>query len=347
MARHFNSLTATNEMKAYSMLDTLMTRARTDGMPGLNYYTADKMVAWAQENGIHIRGHVLVWDAYMTDWFFREDYDSAKPYASQEVIRERMAWYINEVITHFEEKFPGVVYCWDVANEAVGDSLTEYDPNDPRHLRTTRSGSTNLFRDLAGDDYVEYAFLCAKNTVEALGADIKLFYNDYNTFNSGKRTAICALIDSINSYATDEDGNPRQLVDGIGMQGYIGGYGTQTGCLNETDIESIRQSILIYAAKGLEVQLTEMAIRNYSGEEEDIAKHAEFCGKLFAMFSSVNTAESAPLTAVTLWGISDCPDLPHDNYSWKLNSPYCGLITEKNELKTSFDAVYQALSASY
>lgn len=133
----------------------------------------------------------------------------------------------------------------------MGDSSSEYTVGDVRHLRTVRSGAPNIFRELAGDDYVEYAFLCARNTVDSLGADIHLFYNDYNAFQTEKRNAICALLSSINSYATDENGHPRKLADGVGMQGYIGGYGTQNGCMNTNDITLIRNAIETYAAMGL------------------------------------------------------------------------------------------------
>ena len=132
---HCNSITATNEMKAYSLLDQSKSRASSDGMPRMNFSAADKMVAWAQENGLGVRGHVLVWDAYMTPWFFHEQYDAGKPLVSREVMLQRLESYITQVITHFEEKFPGVVYCWDVVNEAVGEG-SEFDPTDPRHIRT-------------------------------------------------------------------------------------------------------------------------------------------------------------------------------------------------------------------
>ena len=342
MARHFSSITCTNETKAYSMLDQRASKAREDGMPGINFTQADKMIAWAQKNNVKVRGHVLVWDAYMTDWFFREGYDSKNPVADRETVRARMKSYIEQVITHFETEYPGVIYCWDTVNEAIGDNAGEYDVKDPRHLRTVRSGQPNPFYVYAGEDYVEYAFLCAKNTVEALGADIALFYNDYNMFMTDKRTAACALAESINTYAVDENGEYRRLIDGIGMQGYIGGYGTQSGCLNERDIEKIRQSILAYSSLGLEVQVTEMAVRNYDKEQAE--KHAAFYGKLFEMFCRVNSEdENRPLTAVCIWGINDCSNLPHNNYSWKLNSPYGGLLDERNRIKTSFDAVYNVL----
>lgn len=341
VARHFNSITATNEMKAYSLLNQTMSTLSTDDMPRMNFYQADKMVEWARQNGLKVRGHVLVWDAHMTDWFFREDFDSKKPYVDQQTMRLRLESYIRQVITHFEEKFPGTVYCWDVVNEAVGDNAAEYVFSDPRHLRTMRSGSTNIFRDLVGDDYVEYSFLCARKVVDELGADIKLFYNDYNAFNPQKQQAICALANSINSYAQDENGEYLKLIDGVGMQGYIGGYGTQSGCMNDGDLTRIRNAIKAYGSLGLEVHITEMAVRNY--DQNQLEKHAQFYGKLMQLFCDLGKEENSPLTCVAIWGLTDCPQEPKGSYTYMLNSPYGGLVTEKYELKPAFDAVYQVL----
>ena len=339
---HFSSITCTNETKAYSLLDQKASKAAEDGMPVMNYYQADKMLQWAQDNGMKVRGHVLVWDAYMCDWFFREGYDTNKPYADQETMRARTKYYIEQVITHFEEKFPGVIYCWDVVNEAIGDNSKEYDPKDARHLRTIRSGVDNLFKTYVGDDYVEFSFLCAKDTVEKLGADIKLFYNDYNMFFTEKRNAAIALARSINSYATDENGNYRKLIDGMGMQGYIGGYGKQQDCMEDSHITRIEASIRLYAKEGLEVHITEMAVRNFQNDEATVALHADFYGRLFEMFKKVNSGEEKPLTCVAIWGVTDNPTAT--GYNYNLLSPYGGLVTEKYEIKTSFDTVHGVMS---
>lgn len=337
---HFNSITATNEMKAYSLLNLQETQKRADGMPGMNYAAADKMVKWAQENGIGVRGHVLVWDANMTDWFFRVDYDASKPYADQETIKARTEYYITEVINHFEEKFPGVVYCWDVVNEAVGDSASEYAPGDARHLRTLRGGNANLFREYMGEDYVALSFLYAKNAVEALGADIKLYYNDYNAYFADKAAAIRALVDSVNTFVRDENGNYRQLCDGVGMQGYIGGYGVQEGCLVDSHIDMIRTEILNYAAMGLEVQITEMAVRNFDAAQAD--KHADFYARLFQMFMDLSDEGVNPLKAVSIWGLTDAT-APKGNYVYNLVSPYGGLYDSKLNEKDAFMKVYETL----
>ena len=342
MKQHFNSLTCTNETKAYSLLDQKASQEAADGMPRMNYRLADAMIGWARENGIGVRGHVLVWDAFMSEWYFHEGYDSQKPFASREVMQQRTRFYIDQVICHFEENFPGTIYCWDVVNEAIGDHPDEWDGSDARHIRTIRGGVDNLFKTHMGNDYVEFSFLCAKDTVDKLGVDIKLIYNDYNMYYPWKRDAAIELVKSINHYAKDEQGAFRKLCDGIGMQGYIGGYGKQQGCMDEKDIPDIEKAIRMYAAPGLEVHITEMAVRNYENAPDVMAKHADFYGKLFRMFRSVNTENERLLTCVAVWGVQDRPDI--QGYGYRMNGPFCGLIDEHYRLKASFDAVHREMS---
>ena len=341
--RHFDTITPTNELKAYSLLDQRASQASTDGMPRMNFQKADKMVEWAMKNGLQVRGHVLVWDAYMNRWFFHVDYDTSKPVADRETLLRRMESYIEDVMCHFEDKYPGVVYCWDVVNEAVGDSASEYQPDDPRHVRTKRSGDINPFYEYVGPDYVEYAFLYADNTVDLLGADIRLFYNDYNMFHMQKRAAAIELVKSINSFATDENGNPRQLCNGVGMQGYIGGYGTQSGCMKESNLQDIKKSIQMYHDElGVEVQLTEMAVRNYDGTLEQ--KHGEFYQKLFKVFKSINRDQEEPiLTSVSIWGLVDRPFEPTTSYGYKMNGTHGGLFGWQCTVKEAFKLVHEEL----
>jgi len=345
LKHHFNTVTTTNEMKAYSLLDQRASQKSSDGMPAMNFTKADKMVSWAEKCGLKVRGHVLVWDAYMTQWFFHEDYDTSKPIADRETLLKRMQSYIEDVMCHFEDKFPGVVYCWDVVNEAVGDNASEYKPDDPRHVRTMRSGGINPFYEYVGPDYVEHAFLYAKDTVELLGADIKLFYNDYNMFHMGKREAAIELVKSINAFAADENGNSRKLCDGVGMQGYIGGYGTQSGCMKESNLADIKKSILMYHEElGVEVQITEMAVRNY--DESKAAEHAAFYQKLFKMFKSVNRGQETPiLTNVAIWGMVDRPFEPKTSYGYKMNGTHGGLFGFQYTVKDAFRLVHEELAA--
>ncbi len=342
LASQFNSTTCTNETKAYSLLDQRASQQSEDGMPRMNYTLADRMIGWAAENGVRVRGHVLTWDAYMTEWFFHEDYNERKPVASRDVLLARMESYITQVMTHFEEKYPDVIYCWDVVNEAMGDSASEYRAGDPTLLRTTRNGQPNVFYEYVGEDYVKYSFLYARNAAEALGKDIRLFYNDYNMLYPAKRTAAKALVEGINSFARDENGENRKLIDGIGMQGYMGGYGVQSGCMSSDLIENTKESIKAFADLGIEVHITEMALRNY--DETKAAEHAAFYGRMFEMLGSVNREIGRNvLKNVTIWGVSDVTPNAWNEYVWKLNGTWSGILTEKGEIKTSFDAMYDAL----
>lgn len=339
----FNSITATNEMKAYSMLDQNASKYNPGGMPVIDFTQADSLVSTAELLGIGVRGHVLVWDAYMVDWFFREGYTSDGDFVDRETMLVRLEYYIDQVITHFETEYPGVVYCWDVVNEAVGDSTEDYDASDSRHIRTRRGDVKNWFYEVIGDDYVELSFLYAADTVAKLKkqnpeTEITLFYNDYNTFLPEKRDAICKVVESINHYAKNADGTYRKLCEGVGMQSYIGGYGVQEGCMNPDDIELIRTAIEKYHALGAEVHVTEMAVRNY--DKTMIAEHAQFYADLFRMYAEVNAGEPV-ITNISIWGLTDYPDMDKSNYSYKQNSPYCGLWDENNKKK---DAYYKVLA---
>ena len=327
---NFNTTTATNEFKAYSLLN--QSKSIEAGLPVMNYAQADSIAKLAQENGIGIRGHVLVWDAYMNEWFFREGFKSNGLPVSKEVMEERLEYYIDQVVTHFETEFPGVVYCWDVVNEAVADGANEWIEGNEFHLRKTRGGSVNLFNEIMGPDYVKFAFQCARKTVNRVNPDIKLFYNDYNTFYPDKRDAIVRLINYLNS--------EEKLCDGLGMQGYIGGYGQQAGCMNAGDLSLIKTAIKTYSDLGLEVQLTEVAVRNY--EKAQSEKHAKFYGDLFRTVISA-CQEGANFTGFTIWGIADNPTMPQNHYNYKMNGPYCGLFDQYYIPKDAFKEVYKAL----
>lgn len=328
----FNSITAGNEFKAYSLLSQSACQKSENGMPAMNYTLADNIAKFAQENGIGVRGHVLVWDAYMPVWFFKEGYTNDGAFVSSNLMKKRLQYYIEEVVAHFETNFPGVVYCWDVVNEAVADNTNECNADDERRIRTSRSGTPNYFYEVIGPDYVELAFKYARAAVNKVNPNIKLFYNDYNTFYSPKKEAIGKLLESINKN--------EKLCDGVGMQGYVGGYGQQSGCMNPDDIQLFGQAIKFYSEMGLEVQVTEMALRNY--EEAEAAKHEAFYEDFFKMLK-VAADEYHSLTCVAIWGICDNPNMPKNDYSYKMNGPYCGMFNYDCTRKPEYFKVAKVL----
>ena len=329
---NFNSITASNEFKAYSLLNQAASMKNENGMPAMNYSQADTIAKFAQENGIGIRGHVLVWDAYMPVWFFKEGYKNDGAFVDSETMKKRLAYYIDEVVSHFEINFPGVVYCWDVVNEAVADGTNECKADDERRVRTSRGGTTNYFYDVIGPDYVELAFKYARKAVNTVNPDIRLFYNDYNTFYSPKKEAIGKLLASINKN--------EKLCDGLGMQGYVGGYGQQAGCMNPNDIKLFSEAIRFYGEMGLEVHVTELALRNY--EKDQAAKHEDFYESFFRMLAASNS-ENTYLTSVSIWGLIDNPNMSKNDYSYKMNGPYCGIYQYSLWKKPEFYRIIKAL----
>lgn len=356
MKYHFNSMTAANEMKAYSMLNEAGSKENykdETSMPVINFTNADIIMDFAKENGVKVRGHVLVWDAEMCDWFFREGYDMSKGYATKEVVTARLKSYIKQVLVHFEQKYPGVIYCWDVVNEAVSDGEGEHADGDARMVRTTRDGKVNRFYEILGDHYVEDTF---KYTYEIIQeqkgthpglADIKLYYNDFSTFYPTKRDAICELVKSINQTLPNSEGGYVKLCDGVGMQSYIGGFGQQVGCMNDNDIGLVKTAIEKFADCGVEVQVTELAVRNYQGDETTLETHGEFYKKLFQTYININKERAdKPLKAVSIWGIVDRPDMEESDYSYRMNGTYCGLFNEKLGVKPSFVKVHDLMKGT-
>lgn len=66
---------------------------------------------------------------------------------------------------------------------------------------------------------------------------------------------------------------------------------------------------------------------------------------MFDMLAKVNQELGHnALTCVTIWGVSDVTPNAWNEYTWKLNGTWAGILTEKGQIKTSFDAMYDALA---
>lgn len=284
--KHFNSCTLTNLMKPTYMLDQtgcVKNAAEGNEEPALTFACVDEILQWCVDNEVPMRGHTLVWHTQTPDWFFREGYKNDGEYVDRETMLIRLDSYIKQVLTYCQDNYPGAIYCWDVVNEAVDEGG---DPNSFYLCRTkTGEGDPNPWYVVVGDDYVEQAFRSARKYA---AEDVKLFYNDFNTYFSKKRDAIYRLCEHLK-----EEG----LIDGIGMQGYW--TGANTG--------SIEMAIKTFAKLGLEIQITELSIDAADLSEEELEKQAKSYGSLFYMFSYLDEQGGGPanITSVTLFGLQD------------------------------------------
>lgn len=286
----FNSVTMENEMKPESLLGS-SPNIGEDGFPVLDFTVSDMILkeikayndtVGKHEKKISVRGHVLVWHSQTPEWFFHEDYDENKPYVSKDVMLGRMENYIRQVMEHYDgadSEFKGMIYAWDVVNEAVNDS--------DGGMRTDSS----WFKVFYSFDYVEQAFVYANKYAPA---DVKLFYNDYNDTNAKKADGICALIEQIKA-------NPEARIDGMGMQGHYD--------MNFSASE-FEESAKKYAALVDEIQITELDMKSstdYDGtnQEEEYQKQAYVYKSLYDTVIRLKNEENIPITAIVFWGTDD------------------------------------------
>ncbi|MBD5529801.1 MAG: endo-1,4-beta-xylanase [Lachnospiraceae bacterium] len=287
-SKHFNSCTMTNLMKSSYILDQQGSRKSAsdgDGSPVLSFATIDPTLEWCQQNGMQMRGHTLVWHAQAPDWFFREGYTDNGKYVDRETMLFRMESYIAQLMTHVQDNYPGVVYCWDVVNEAVDPDKGDKDSF--FLCRTENDGVPNPWYVTIGEDYVEMAFTYARKYA---AEDVKLFYNDFNTYQTEKRDAIYALCESLKE---------KGLIDGIGMQGYWGVDYPTIGVLEIT----IRK----FAELDLEIHITELSVGVDEEDEESFEKQGQRYASIFMSLKQLDKegGGSANITNVTFFGLID------------------------------------------
>lgn len=261
--RNFNSLTAENVMKPALI------------HPEENRYfwdDADKIVAFAEANGLKVRGHTLCWHGQTGAWMF---VDSLGKPASKELALKRLKDHITTVVSHFK----GKIYAWDVLNEVITDSDTAKSP-----LRQTP------WLKICGEEYIAKIFQWAHEA----DPDAVLVYNDYNSENPGKRDRIYNLIKKLR-----DEGVP---VDAIGLQGHwnIG---------NPTE-QNLRDAIDKFASLGVKLQITELDVSIYNSRTDTIGigftpEREQKQIDLYKMAFKVFREKKDVITGVTFWNLSD------------------------------------------
>ena len=321
--RHFNSCTMTNLMKSSYILDqqgSQQSAESGDGSPVLSFDAIDPTLEWCQANGMRMRGHTLVWHVQAPDWFFREGYSDKGGYVDRETMLGRMESYIAQLMTHVQDNYPGVVYCWDVVNEAV-----DPDKGDKDSLflcRTENEGTPNPWYVTIGEDYVEMAFTYARKYA---AEDVKLFYNDFNTYQIEKRNAIYALCQSLKE---------KGLIDGIGMQGYWG--------VNHPSIGTLESAIRKFGELELEIHITELSVSVDEENEENFEKQGQRYSAIFMSLAKLDTegGGNANITNVTFFGLIDHyrqGDTTNSRLFDAVYQPKPAFIKVRNMMKTLYN----------
>jgi endo-1,4-beta-xylanase len=174
--RQFDSLTPENQMK----WEAIEPRKGAFAFEG-----GDELVAFAQENGMRVRGHTLVWHSQLAPWVKG---------LSGEALHSAMIDHVKAVAGHYA----GRVAQWDVVNEALADG--------PTGALRSDSPFTAL-----GPTFIDDAFRAAHQA----DANALLFYNDYEIERPGapKTEAALRLVKRLK-----EAGVP---IGGIGFQMHV------------------------------------------------------------------------------------------------------------------------------
>lgn len=304
---NFNSITMENEMKPESLLDWEGSEKSKDGMPAIKEETLEKALKAAQEAGIPLRGHTLVWYSQTPEWFFSKKYDPSKGYVDKATMKKRMESYIKQVLTYCKENYPGVVYAWDVVNEAVGDD---------GNYRTE-----SMWYETYGDfSYIEDAFTFARKYAEE---GTKLFLNDYNEYIAQKRDLLYAKVVELHDAG---------ILDGVGMQSHWD--------MDFPSVDLFETALEKYASiDGIEIQLTEIDMHNTDDSEEGLKKQAERYKEFFDVITKMKREGKANITSVTFWGLKD-------GESWlsgfKGETSYPLLFTDDLEKKPCYESILEA-----
>ena len=267
----FNILTPENELKPDSVLDVNESRklAQEDETAVAVHFNAAKaLLQFAQQNGIKVHGHVLIWHSQTPEAFFHEGYDTKKPLVSREVMLARMENYIREVLTQTEEMYPGVIVSWDVVNEAIDD-------------QSNRVRKSSRWTQVIGEDFVSYAFEYARKYA---AEGVLLYYNDYNTAYTGKLNGIIKLITPLIEAGT---------IDGYGFQMHHT-TGQPSNELIITAVEKI-------AALGIKLRVSELDIGITKYTETSLKAQAD----KYRVMMELMLRFADQTEAVQVWGITD------------------------------------------
>ena len=301
---HFNGVTPEFELQPSFV-------APEEGV--FDFDRADRLVDFALQNNMTVRGHSLLWHEQTPDYFL---------VGSREDIRQRLETYIGTVMEHFS----GRIHIWDVVNEAVSTDLFRGDDG------VGPDRNTIWYEAVGNADYIDWAFQAAR----AADPNALLFLNDFETEEPRKagwfRDIVRRLI---------ERGVP---IDGVGHQVHLRLESTAESVL--ASIDAIQNEF-----PHLVTHVTEMDISMYTDPGscyetgtnclpdlgpnpplELLRQQAQIYRDVFAGLTQRSFVEY-----VSLWGVTDGDSAANNNPAVRFNHPL--LFDRDGEPKPAFFAI--------
>ncbi len=321
---HYSTITYGDELKPESLLNEEESISG-DGMPAVNTDIIDKCLSLAKEHELKVRFHTLIWYSQTPDWFFCENYTpiydgngtektNITNLVDKDTMLSRMESYINQIITYAETKYPGVIYAYDVVNEAIGSS------------NTLRTADNSLYGAIFPDNdntYITEAFRYAKEAVTAANSSAQLYYNDYVGLASpGQRKAVVKYL---------ADAKALGYIDGLGMQAH------QTN-LGVTDGDNIKNSLNYFKDNGYEVQITELDFANKDNSQTGNQTLADAYTKFMSIIFDRMDSYGVKVSNATFWNLTDLDTWLNSYYNDR-TTYYPSLFDENYMPKPAFTAL--------
>ena len=232
-----------------------------------NFEQVDKIIDWANENDILVRGHTLQWHAAVPDWVFL---DSNGNPASKELVLKRLKDHITAVLNHYR----GRVYCWDVVNEVLSDDAVPVLRQDSKWYKAL------------GDEFIYKAYEYARE----VDPEILLYFTDYNIESPGKRDKALKVLKEIQRRGIH--------IDGVGIQMHRG--------LDWPTAIDIEAAIKDIAELGLQVQITELDCTVLgSGEMKANLDALNKLADVYKYVFETCMKYKDVVTGITTWGVAD------------------------------------------
>ncbi len=241
---------------------------------------ADYLAAFAEANGMKLRGHNFVWHRQLPKWF-----DS---YVTKENAKQVLVGHIETV----GGRYAGKIHSWDVVNEAiqVSDGL-------PGGFR-----SSPWQKVLGGDgpvpEYIEIAY----RTARRVDPKALLVYNDYgiegeDEGSEKKRTAVLGLLREMQRQKIPLDAlGVQSHISALGKDGLVPVYGA-----------GLMRMIAEVRNMGLKVLVTEMDVNDRYVAAE-IGPRDAAVARMYGSYLGMVLRDTAVIAVLT-WGITD-------KYTW-------------------------------
>ena len=235
---------------------------------------ADRLVKFAEDNGLAVTGHCLVWHSQAPVWMFTDERGDT---VSRDVLINRMHRHISEVVGRYKGRILG----WDVVNEIFNDDGT--------------------FRESPYYRIIGH---------EA-DPDAELYINDYSLSYPAKRDAVCRIVRKLKSEGYRVDGIGMQSHNGLDypdMAEYEKSIDAFAACGVKVMVTELDVNVLPNPKKfgGADInqnfKYADILNPYKNGLPKDVEKQFE---QRYLDLFKIYYRHRGQISRVTLWGVTD------------------------------------------